>query len=118
MIWSAILTAWAAFAKLPRGWHIAAGAVTLCLLAFALHRCAVSDAVEADRKAVESETAKNALGAERTANRADVTRQAEIQANDAATRKAIDDVVAKEPEAATRAAGPAVRAVSEQLRHR
>ena len=118
MIWTAIVGAWTAFARLPRGWHIVLAVLVLCLAAFTLHRCAVSDAVEADRKAVEAETAKRALGAERAANRADVTRQAEIQANDAATRKAIDDVVAKEPEAAARPAGPAVRAVSEQLRHR
>jgi dihydroxyacid dehydratase/phosphogluconate dehydratase len=90
--------------------------VALCLLAFTLRRCAVSDAVEADRKAVESETAKKVLGAERTANRADVTRQAEIQASDAATRKAIDDAVAKHPE--TVPAGPATRAAADSLRNR
>ena len=118
MIWSTIATAWAAFARLPRGWHIALGVLALCLMAFTLHRCAVSDAVKADRKAVEAEAAKKALGAERAANRADVTRQAEIQANDQATRKAIDDAVANDPEAASRPAGPAVRAVTEQLRHR
>lgn len=67
MIWSAIATAWTAFARLPRGWHIAMAVVALCLLAFTLHRCAVSDAREegevigatAQREANLNQTVKN-----------------------------------------------------------
>lgn len=118
MILALLSGAWSAFARLPRGWHIAIGVVGLCLVAFTLHHCAISDAVEADRKAVEAETAKQALGAERAANRSDATRQTEIQANDDQARKVIDDAVANDPEDAARPAGPAVRAVTEQLRNR
>ena len=118
MIWAFITSAWASFAKLPRGFHIAISVVVLCIAAFMLHRCAVSDAVEADRKAQEAQVIEKALSAERAANRADATRQAEIHANDQATRKAIDDAVAKDPESTALPSGPAMRAAADSLRSR
>ncbi len=108
----------AAILGLPRWAHVALGMGGLFIAALALHKCAVSDAVKADRKAAEAQAAKQALGAERSANVADATRQAEIQANDDQTRKVIDDAVAENPEAARAPAGPAVRAAVDGLRNR
>ena len=67
MILALLSGAWSAFARLPRGWHIAIGVVGLCLAAFTLHRCAVDDAREAgeatgaiaQREANLTETVKN-----------------------------------------------------------
>lgn len=73
---------------------------------------------EADRFAAQALAAKAALDAERAANAADAQRQGEIQANDATTRKAIDDATAKDPEKAHSAAGPASRAAADSLRRR
>ncbi len=103
---------------LPRWAKIAVGIIALCLLAFTLHKCAIRDAVKADRKSVEAETATRTLSSERSANRADAARQAEIQASDAQTRKDIADAVDKDPEGARAAAGPAARAAADSLRHR
>lgn len=105
-----------AFLALPRWVHIALGVVALIALAFTLHRCAIDDAVEADREAAQGQVAETALGAERAANRADAARQAEIQANDAMTRKAIDNATAANPEITP--AGPVSRAAADSLRGR
>lgn len=118
MIWAALTGAWQSVAKLPRGFHIALGVIALFVALLVLHKCAVRDAIEADRKAVEAETAKKALGAERAANEADAARQGEIKANDASTRKAIDDAARENPEGAKAGVGPATRAALESLRQR
>ena len=112
------MPAWLVKLAIPTWGYYAAGGVLLCLALFGLHRCSVHDAVKADRNAAQAQVAKAALGAERAANASDAPRQAEIQANDATTRKAIDDAVAKNPQGAARAAGPAVNAVADQLRKR
>lgn len=116
MIWAFATGAWASFAKLPRAFHIAFAVLLLCIAAFTLHRCAVSDAVEADRDAQAAKVATKVLSAERSANSADATRQTEIQANDNATREAIADATAKNPE--TSPAGPITRAAADSLRAR
>ena len=100
----------------PNWVKIAAGVLVLILGLITLHRCSVSDAVKADRKAAQAEVTEKALSAERAANSADATRQAEIQANDATTRKAMNDAVAKNPE--TVPAGPVSRAVADSLRRK
>ncbi|MGD9470599.1 MAG: hypothetical protein AB7G24_00710 [Novosphingobium sp.] len=74
--------------------------------------------VAADRKAAQAAAAKAALDAERAANRADAARQDQIRANDATTRKAIDDAVAKDPAGTARPAGAASRAAADSLRNR
>lgn len=118
MISAFITSAWGWFAKLPRGFHIAIGAVILCLALFTLHRCSVNDAVKADRKAQEAQVTEKALSAERAANSAAAIRQAEIQANDDANRKAIDDAVSAHPESVRAPAGAATNAVARELRAR
>lgn len=112
------MTVFASFLALPRWVHIALAVVALLAIGFTVHRCSVSSAVKADRAAAEAEVARKALDAERTANRADAARQAAIQANDASTRKAIDDAVAKDSEGAKAPAGPAAQAAARQLRRR
>lgn len=69
-------------------------------------------------KADRAETAETALKAERTANTKDAERQIENQANDASTRKAINDAAAKDPDGAKAPAGPAARAAADSLRKR
>lgn len=100
-------------------WGKAPIAIALvCLLALVLHKCSVSNAVDADRKAAKAEAAEKALGAERGANRADATRQSKIQANAADLRKAMDDAEDKNPDAARAPAGPVVNAAVDRLRER
>lgn len=118
MIWKLITGGWGSFIKLPRGFHIGLAIGAAILLLFTLHKCAVRDAVKDDRAATEAAVTKKLLGAERSANAADAVRQDEIRANDAATRKAIDDAVAKDPEKAAAPAGPASRAAIDELRKR
>lgn len=108
----------AAFLGLPRWAHIALALGTLVLAALTLHKCAVSDAVKADRKATEVQVAKQVIGAERSANAADVTRRAEMQANDDQTRKAIENATSDKPEQVRQPSGPAVRAAVDSLRKR
>lgn len=103
---------------LPKWAYWLIGAVALAgaaLLALHLHDNHVR---QADRTAAEAKAAKAALGADRAANASDAPRQAEIQANDTDTRKAIDNATAKDPDAAHAAAGPASRAAVDSLRGR
>lgn len=105
-------------AKLHKAALIGAAVIAL-LVGFGLWLHFHDNAVrKADRNAAEAVVAKTILDAERAANRADATRQAENQANDAETRKAIDDAAAKEPEKARAAAGPASNAAARSLRER
>ena len=97
MIWSAIATAWTVFARLPRGWHIALGVLVLCLLALTLHRCAVSDAVEADRSASAAKAVTTARKADEAAHgaveaKSDTIEQENRDAQDAARNS--DDALA------------------------
>ena len=101
---------------IPRWVHIAAGILALCLAALTLHKCSVRDAVKSDRAATQAQVTTKALSAERAANASDATRQADIQANDQSTRKAINDAVSAHPE--TVPAGVATRAAADSLRAR
>lgn len=112
------MTALAGFLALPRWVHIALACLLLVAVLFTLHRCSVADAVKADRATTEAKVSKTVIEADRAAERADEARQAEIRANDATMRKAIDDAVQKDPEGASRPAGPISRAAAEQLRKR
>lgn len=107
---------------IPARLHKAAliGAAVVAVLAGAFLALHLHDnsVRKADRAATEAAVAKTALDAERTANRADVARQAEIQANDADTRKAIDDAAAKDPAKGLTPAGPVSNAASRALRDR
>jgi hypothetical protein len=116
MILSGLTKLWSLLTSIPRGWQIVFAVSLLVLAIMQLQRCAVKEAVEADRKAAQGEVAKKALEAERGANSADAIRQAEIQANDAAIRKAIDDAARKNPEPVP--AGPITRSAVDGLRNR
>jgi hypothetical protein len=105
-------------ARLHKAALIGAGVILLVAGAFLALHLHDNSVRKADRAATEAAVAKRALAAERTANRADVARQAEIQANDATTRKAIDDAAAKDPEGAKSPAGPVTRAATDELRKR
>lgn len=105
----------ASLTGLPKWAYALAGAVLLAGAFLIWNRFDNKAAIEADRRAVEAETAKLTLEAERAANRADAARQAEIEAGDAKTRKAIDDAVERNPDAARRPAGAAVRAAAGSL---
>lgn len=89
MIGRVIATAWTAFARLPRGWYIAMAIVVLIVAAFTLHRCAVSDAVEADRSASRAKTVTTARKADEAAHgavaaKSDTIEQENRDAQDAA----------------------------------
>lgn len=69
----------AAFLGLPRWAHIALGIGALLLAALTLHKCAVSDAVKADRAETSAAATKTAREADQAAQTTVTAKQADIE---------------------------------------
>ncbi len=69
----------AAFLGLPRWAHIALGAWALIIAVLMLHKCAVSDAVKADRSEASAEATKTAREADQAAQGTVEAKQTEVE---------------------------------------
>lgn len=78
----------AALLALPRWAKITAGITLLLTLAFILHKCAVRDAVEADRDASNAEATTTAREADQSAQEAAEGKSSEVQAGNAKASEA------------------------------
>lgn len=116
MIFAFITRAWASVLSLP-AWARQAILIALaCLLLLGVHRCAVRDAVKADRAAQAAKVQERVIAAERAANRAGEAQRAADRTQDAETRAALADAERADPDGARRPAGSSVRAVAESVR--
>jgi hypothetical protein len=116
MIMAFLARAWASVLSLP-AWARQAILIALaCVALLTVHKCAVRDAVKADRAAQAAKVAERVIAADRAANRAGEAQRAADRTQDAETRKALSDAEAKDLDSAKRPAGASVRAVADSLR--
>lgn len=106
-------------AAMPSAQRVLLVAAVIALL-LPLHNCAadraITRAVLADRQAQANKAAARALVAEHKADEAAILRGAEDAAQANKTRKALDDAMQANPDAARLPAGSHVRAVADSLR--
>lgn len=116
MIFAFITRAWASVLALPSWARQAILIVLACLALMAVHKCAVRDAVKADRVAQAAKVQERVIAADRAANQAGEAQRAADRTQDAETRAALADAERADPDAARRPAGAGVRAVAESVR--